>query len=272
MLNGLGWNSYYYNDNDRDGTKWEDPTEQVAAAKKSINDFGGFYIARYEAGWPGDTSTDTYPTDSIKNVNTGTPVSKKGNVSWNYISQENAKEVSENMVDKPTVKSYLVDSQAWNVICKNILIPKKSDNLVLNDSTTWGNYYDSDPNVYDGLNGFWAQHAWTTSWTVNKYNNGQVNKDLAPNGGKIPGTENNRIELATGLSDTFKVYNIYDMAGNMWEWTTETQELDNQKFAVLRGGSFSPNGISSPVVRANGNTLAAHYDVNVGFRVVLYAK
>ena len=48
-------------------------------------------------------------------------------------------------------------------------------------------------------------------------------------------------ELATGSSDTFKKYNIYDMAGNMWEWTTEHTLISNGEYmrSVHRGASFA---------------------------------
>ena len=87
-------------------------------------------------------------------------------------------------------------------------------------------------------------------------------------------TENPKIneialELATGSSEDFKAYNIYDLAGNMWEWTTE--ESSDER-AVIRGGSFI-NDETRPVVMSNGdNPKQNYYSYNIGFRVVLYIK
>lgn len=61
-------------------------------------------------------------------------------------------------------------------------------------------------------------------------------------------------EISKICSDISKVKNIYDMAGNMYEWTTEVgnhstsetmvaqDKVATAKYAVLRGGSFVDNG------------------------------
>ena len=89
------------------------------------------------------------------------------------------------------------------------------------------------------------------------------------------------------MSEDFKAYNIYDLAGNMWEWTTETGKNNNANNgdptcnenkcpegsatnAVIRGGSFYDNGSSHSVVFTDGNCTVAGCGVNFGFRVVLY--
>ena len=68
------------------------------------------------------------------------------------------------------------------------------------------------------------------------------------------------------------------MAGNMWEWTTETGKHDSKatdatNYAVLRGGSFNNYGSGSPVSYRHGNfTVSYSYGVHIGFRVVLYIQ
>ena len=98
------------------------------------------------------------------------------------------------------VKSYLVDSQAWNHICSNIF------------------------------------------------------------------------KVGTGSSDDFKRYNIYDMAGNMWEWTTSHNINNDELYVVPRGGSFNINGTTNSVVRAVGHSALTYYCLTVRFRVVLYIQ
>ena len=102
------------------------------------------------------------------------------------------------------------------------------------------------------------------------------------------------VELATGAYEaeengtkktvSSKVKNIYDMAGNMWEWTTEVgnhstsdtmvaqNEVDNAKYAVLRGGSFLHNGGVQTVAYRNGDSGSGGSITYVGFRVVLYLR
>jgi len=86
------------------------------------------------------------------------------------------------------------------------------------------------------------------------------------------------VVLSTGCTDQTMKLNISDMAGNLWEWTTETgyhgadatATPKPTKYAVLRGGSFSDNGGSSPVSYRHGGNGASWNDVGIGFRVVLY--
>lgn len=265
---------------------WEN--HQTTVAEGSIGKYEGFYIARYEAGIPNEATafyTDPNGEDlQYKKDETGlrgatnetglnlikdlAPVSKKGVQAWNFITQPNAKIVAENMYKTSNaVGSYLVDSQAWNHICKNIF--KAKSGQTANDSTKWGNYNNNnDINIYSKINNFWALHTWDQTWSYAKtYEKRAITQeDLT--------TAKNRIELATGSSDSFKNYNIYDMAGNMWEWTTghNINQENKTMFVVPRGGSFDPHGAYHPVVRANGGDVLADYGIHVGFRVVLYVK
>ncbi len=291
--NNSDWSSFQ---TDYTGKTWTDGEEKVGdktvkeIKSKSIENNHGFYIARYEAGAPEEATEfyankdgDAYKLYTEKNTNKYKPVSKKGYPAWNFISQANAKTVSENMYkDNVTVNSYLIDSYTWNYICKNILESKANKNIT--SSTNWGNYYDNDTTKYENLEILYAVHEYNNGWKFadgdGSGNNSKYHKGIIPEGTAPKGNGNNRLELSTGASDDFKAYNIYDMAGNMWEWTTETAAVtiknDNGEnkittYAVHRGGSFGgdSNKKSNPVFAFGGNSI---YDrgVLVGFRVVLY--
>lgn len=62
------------------------------------------------------------------------------------------------------------------------------------------------------------------------------------------------------------VCNIYDMASNCFEWTTETYS-NNEKPCVIRGGFY--NDDSFYTFRRHNNTTAVNYDYNA-FRPLLY--
>ena len=97
----------------------------------------------------------------------------------------------------------------WDAACN--FIANKGDKKNIKDSKDWGNFKDSSENaaVMDG--------------TTKKY-----------------GSKQN-----TGYSEYWKANNIYDLAGNYYEWT---QEAISSNFRVLRGGD---TGFTNPVIGYN---------------------
>ncbi len=269
------------------GGTWGDsqPTE---IGKPSIEEYKGFYVARYEAGIPSNApfyaNSDgaEYKKETEKNTSAYQPVSKKGVQAWNFISQKNAKEAAESMITNNGVNSYLIDSHAWDTTCR--VIAKYDSTKSLTDSTTWGNYYNNKTTKYENLNTLYALHEYNNDkWTsIGPYKKGQV-----PEGPKGVGT--NRLELSTGASEDFKAYNIYDLAGNMLELTTEngTPSGDgtnadiptisptdtNGSNAVVRSSYFAYSGSTYPVIYCDGKLSAASvWGIGGGFRVVLYLQ
>ena len=275
---------------------WIDTTGE--ANKASVEKYGGFFVARYEAGIPSNApfyanedgaTYYTSETNLSKNVDTYKPVSKANNQSWNYISQQNAVTVSQKMYEgNSSVKSQLIDSYAWDTIMN--WMESEKDGIAL-DSSNYGNYYN---NASIEANTLYALHRYaddkkdiSDKWTLaTTYKKGNIQS------GEISLTEANRDqyeftdyddenytytvrkEMATGASDVTKVKNIYDMAGNMWEWTTETSYHNagsDTQYAVLRGGSFSSNGGGhGPVSHRYGANSVGYTYISIGFRVVLY--
>ena len=274
--------------------EWEDIYGNVESVAKNK----GFYVGRYEAGIPkeapfySDEDRLTYwqqyflnddlgknsltegsytNTNKDKNVTTYKPVSKKNTPSWNWIDQINAKEVSSKMYgEEKGVTSQLVDSYAYDTIAQ--WLSNSSYNVT--NSTSWGNYYNSE---YE-INGLYAKHEyrqdstntlkWYPAYTWSKGTYSKKNGE--------------RFEIATGSSERNKANNIYDFAGNMWEWTTETRtgtmiDVDNNitpeyTFAVLMGGSFGNAGNYGAASDRHGNGTIVSTYIYVGFRVVLYIK
>ena len=64
--------------------------------------------------------------------------------------------------------------------------------------------------------------------------------------------------------------NIYDIAGNVWEWTLEKTSITINPCAY-RGGSYSYAGSNGPAAYRNYTSTDGSYD-SVGFRVSLFQE
>ena len=73
-----------------------------------------------------------------------------------------------------------------------------------------------------------------------------------------------------GSSDNYRIKNIYDLAGNVEEWTLETAYNGSRSFRVVRGGSYNLSASESPASRRAYPSLAGIISDSYGFRVAIY--
>ena len=66
--------------------------------------YEGFYIARYEAGISNEISNGISEFNSITNNVEGIPISKKGQIVWNYIDWTNAKKIHQKCIKMNLLK------------------------------------------------------------------------------------------------------------------------------------------------------------------------
>ena len=91
---------------------------------------------------------------------------------------------------------------------------------------------------------------------------GNYNNSESPANVKGCGTKQ-----VAGYSDKWMVKNIYDLAGNVWEWTSEARS----SIFIFRGGSSSNGGSDLPVSYRHCDGASFQYDI-LGFRSRLYIK
>ena len=80
----------------------------------------------------------------------------------------------------------------------------------------------------------------------------------------------NRLSLIlTGSNETYKKMNIYDLAGNVWEWTLEYTATSGNPCAN-RGGGINDRGSDAPASYRNYYSTTDDEYEYLGFRVSLY--
>ena len=168
--------------------------------KKSVDTYKGFYIGRYEAG--DKESTEAKKLSGSNDV-TKTVTIKKGQAPYNYVKKTQAVSLAEGFATKQgyKAKTKLVSSYAWDTTIAFL----QKVNSDYGNSSEEGNYNDTAFSYTD-----------ITGASQTKASNSQV---LVPTGQTTP------------------VCNIYDMGGNVWEWTTETSSFPGYPYAV-RGGDY----------------------------------
>ena len=181
---------------------------QITELTKSIYKYGGFYIGRYEAGSETERTSssgvttlgikqDMYPYNYVK---WGDSMSSIGTTGAVYLSNSlyNTNEYG--------ATSMLCTGACWDSMLDFIKDSKHS----VTDCTTWGNHKNSE--TFEITRGAYAVFN-TSNYTLGSFNNV---------GSKYSKTKDTTILLTTGATERNCSKNIYDVAGNCWEWTTES--------------------------------------------------
>ena len=198
---------------------------------KSVYENGGFWIGRYEAGYEIDESKGetirNYDDYYSEHPTTQKVVIKKNAYPYNWVRREQAQELATKINYEECTRSLIFGVQ-WDLFLKYIETknPDEKNNLTL-DSTTIGNYQN---NLWNIIN------------TNVKYSISSGNRFIPCPYSK---TSNESVLLTTGADKSFSLMNIYDIAGNVWEWTLEFYDISNP--CVVRGAGYNLDGSYGPV-------------------------
>ena len=204
--------------------------------KTSVERYKGFYIGRYEAGDKESTGT-TKATFRTSSSNTSNSVTIKADqVPYNYVTRTQAISLAEGFATKQgyKAKTKLVSSYAWDTTIA--FIEKTVNNY--GSSSSQGNYKDKSVTYKD------------------------ITDESKPEKTKA---ENSSLLVATG--QTTPVCNIYDMGGNVFEWTTESCLSMSTPYA-MRGGYYGDNFADNPAGGRSYFSVGAL--VYLGFRLTLF--
>ncbi len=253
-----------------------------AAEMTQIQKYGGFYVARYEAGTSeikltsgkkiGDEKTSTSNWQDNRYVVGNTtedskPTSKAGEIPYYYSDFTTAEEMSKRMYNTNYVNSGLITGTQWDVML-NYMSDEKNKGIEnagntsnytdLKSNCTWGNYNNKELNECDG------------KYCTFNTSNGSMISAWQENIEKKNRYDGYHTLLTTGSTEEVKKKNLYDVAGNLWEWTAESAETTGSYY-MFRGGSFWNTYGEFPTCYRDCVMSTLTYS-NYGFRVTLYIK
>ena len=280
---------------------WDRTTGSAEYAQ--IQKYGGFYVGRYEAGVSTlDETTNTFKdsvtfnnsvslynpvgiqsgingwafqnydyiargkviTDSnYPNKATGNIVEKANSIPYYHVDYYTAVEMSRRLYDNNSyVQSGLITGTQWDMMMKFL-----SDSANYSDmkSTQWGNY---DNVSLTNLRGYYTN--------VNT-SNASTDGFKSAEGFTTNSETSSWVILTTGSTKQVLRKGLYDVAGNLWEWTQESSYVANLGYNTtyntynLRGGSFGHAYAKNPAC-FRAYDYASATDTFHGFRPVLCIK
>ena len=173
---------------------------------ESIKKYGGFYIGRYELGYENNQAV-------VRKMNTN-----NNNINW-YTSYKRCLTLKGS---NDNIKTMMITGSLWDETLEWLVKSGATNSagtaltyqLVGSNSTTFGNYYNATFSYI-------AKDAEQPVETETK----EASKDVL---------------IPTGSTEYTKTNNIYDMAGNVLEWTTEACSTT---YRVERGGNYCNYGV-----------------------------
>ena len=222
---------------------------------KSVYTYGGFWIGRYEAGIEDSIENVSKARTSHTDIIIGTSpkaISQKDAIPYNNVYCGEAQALAKEMTPDSSYTSSLMFGIQWDLVCKYLEVKGGLATADINsDSSTWGNYNDTERKITSKKAKQSANHG--NSWNLIKE--------------KKPASD---IILSTGASEETNKMNIYDFAGNEWEWTLEHATSSNDYHCADRGGCYNCPASRDPASYRT-SIYRTYSDYSISFRTTLYA-
>ncbi len=263
------WNGTTQTPSKLASTGWDKTT--YSSELPQIRKYGGFYVARYEAGLAKTivefTSTQQHTGyNQVYNVD-GIPQSKEGVIPWMFIDWTTSQKNAKSMYNTNSVSSGLITGTQWDVMLNKMLDKGAIQSSDLTNSGNWGNYTNNSIEYKGRMARTWYSSSWYLA-TFGGNTEGKTSSYSSGNGDL----------LTTGASKQTEKYHIFDVAGNLWEWTDETSlykagtaNETNTQYHISRGGGCK-HDYRDYTACYRDSSIITYASSDVGFRVVLYLK
>ena len=226
---------------------------------KSIYTNSGFWISRYEAGIAGTTNehlNSNLVRTNYSPITNSSPkaISQKNAIPYNYIYCSEAQLLACQMINSSKYTSSLLFGIQWDLVCKFLETNSSLDVSDINsNSTNWGNYKVISFDLKYGK--YSPTPLENNSW---KSTNANFSKP-----------SNTSILLSTGITERNKILNIYDFAGNEYEFTLEHANTNAGSDCAYRGGFCNNSDYNSPA-SVRYNCPSTFSDFGIGFRITIF--
>ena len=205
-------------------------SSEVEKMYRSVKYNEGFYVGRYEAGTDDKRVNGDGIEDSV--------VVKKGSNVYNYIKWGNST-TDETGGAVELARNFAKDK--YPTVTSTLCYGVQWDAIM--------RWMKDVPNLTEGK---YVEDSTGMKWY----------KDLSGNPDHKTG-----IDLDGGKNEVKK---IYDLAGNVHEWTMESCNVYRFNYRVVRGGGYSDSGSIAPASYRSIGVPSYNDDDRIGFRVTLY--
>ena len=214
----------------------ESSTTQTEAREMyaSVQRNGGFYAGRYEAGTASERTEESEITDNV--------VIKQGANVYNWIRWSNSNDMTNDVGGAVELARNFDTVNNYASVTSTLIYGVQWDAIM-----AW-----IDPAYKTGS-------CASDSFVASSTGKGNYNEDANTNPWKGQVT-------TTGASEAYAVNNVYDLAGNVYEWTMESYYTD---LRVFRGGYYYDTGSFYPASYRYSYYPSYSYDY-IGFRVTLF--
>ena len=205
---------------------------EVEKMYKSVKDYGGFYVGRYEAGTNVERASNSGIEDEV--------VSKKGANVYNYIGFADTDDMVDETGGAVEVARGMYNEEKGDSVTSTLIYGVQWDAIMRWMQDVKNQNVEGEP--------LYIQNSVGMGWYVGTTGNSSHQTGIDLYGGKN------------------KVKNIYDLAGNVREWTMESYDTVGR---VVRGGGYNDSVSSYPASRRDRNYPSTS-NSRIGFRVTLY--
>ena len=201
---------------------------EYEAMKASVLENNGFYVGRYETGTTATRTEDSGKDDPV--------IIKQGANVYNYIGWSDSDDMTNETGGAVELSKGFAEANGYTSVTSTLI---------------YGVQWDAIMNFIDPA-----------------YAEGSCAEDsfVRDSSGKGNYNRESGSPAVTGANENYAVKNIYDLGGNVAEWTMEAYDPNGR---VTRGGYYNSSGLKYPASCRLSYNPSSRYD-HIGFRLALY--